>query len=499
MAGTSPGYGGYREVKGFGLGKFGPWGTGIILTTVLVLAFLPIVAGLAVTVVAVVAALPALVVALVPFGDSGRTVIQHIVWAARSRIANRRNTDAYASDILEEVPRGEHLPGVLAPLLPVSVDDGRGGKQCLVWNRRTGILSAILRVSPVGITLADEADANAWVAAYGGWLADLGFTPIISSVVFTVESSPTGGVNQRKYTLDRIVDSAPRVARQIMEAVVLQSRSSTADVSTIVTVNFDLSKASPEPKTLLEGASEVVRWLPRIESALAACGATVTDRATTPFLIRRVRAAFDPAIRMFLADGDSADDELLQWSDAGPIRTDTNNATDVYKHDSGYSVSWVLKETPNGIVRQQILLPLVSPGKYYRRFSMVYRPYKASEAAEIVEDEIRAGTLRRIWSAKTQRDETQREHDDRVRARKAAQEESLGAGLGRFTMYLTTTVRNENTLGAACADVEERFGGAKLRFRRARGAQAAVFAASLGLGIEPTSGLSRTPATRWLG
>ena len=75
----------------------------------------------------------------------------------------------------------------------------------------------------------------------------------------------------------------------------------------------------------------------------------------------------------------------------------------------------------------------------------------------------------------------------------------MGAGLGRFTMYITTTVRNEDTLPAACADVEERYGTAKLQFRRARGAQAAAFASSLGYGIEPTSGLSRTRAERWLG
>jgi hypothetical protein len=494
----APGFGGYRPIRGFGIGKLGKVGTTLIVITVVAIAASTFI-SLWATVYLTLLAVPILVLTVVPFGGSGRTAVQHAVWELRSYTGNATNTDAYSSDVLSEVEGGDHLPGVLAPLKPLTVDDGLGGKQCLIWNRRTGILSAILRVSPVGITLADEADANAWVRAYGAWLADLGYRPMITSVVFTVESSPTGGVNQREYILDRIVDSAPEITTRIMRNIVASSRSSTADVSTLVTINFDPSKASPEPKTLLEGASEVVRWLPGIESALAAAGATVTGRASTPFLIRRIRASFDPAIRMFLAEGELEEDELLQWRDAGPIRTDSNRKTDVYKHDSGYSVSWVLKDTPNGVVRQGILLPLVSPGKYYRRFSMVYRPFTAAEASEIVEKEISGGTIRRIFNSKTKKDETQRDHDDRVRARRAAQEESLGAGLGQFTMYLTTTVRNEESLPAACADVEERFGNAKLRFRRARGAQEATFAASLGLGIDPTSGLSRTAATRWLG
>lgn len=484
-------------MRGFGVGNIGTAGTVIIVLTVVTIAASTFF-SLKTAVVLTLLAIPILVLTVVPFGGSRRTPVQHLTWKGRDALATWNNTDAYSSDILSEVPGGDHLPGLLRPLKLLTVDDGLGGEQCLIWNRRTGTLSAVLRVSPAGITLADESTADAWVQAYGAWLADLGFQPMINSVVFTVESSPTGGVNQRDYILDRIDPDAPEIAQNIMRSIVSRSRSSTADVSTLVTINFDPQKASPAPRTLLQGASEVVRWLPGIESALAAAGATVTARATTPFIIRRVRAAFDPAIRMFLSDGESAEDELLRWRDAGPLRTDSNNSTDVYKHDSGYSVSWVMQETPSGVVRQHILLPLVSPGKYYRRFSMIYRPFKASEAAEIVEREITGGTVRRLFNQKTKKDETQRDHDDRVRARRAAQQESMGAGLGQFTMYLTTTVRNEETLAAACADVESRFGNTKIRFRRARGAQPATFAASLGLGIDPTSTLSRNAATRWL-
>jgi hypothetical protein len=495
VSGDIPAYGGFREVRGYGLGRLGTLETGVVAVVVGGLAFSTAI-SLWAALYGLVIAVPVVAISVVPIGASRRTVAAHTAWWMRAWSGRRSGTDAWVADVFEEVPRGENLPGVLAPLVPLDVEDGRGGTQCLIWNRRTGVLSAILMVSPTGMTLSDQGDANSWVAAYGDWLADLGFSPIINSVAFTTESSPSGGVDQRSYVLGRITPTAPRVARQIMESVAAQTRSTTADVVCRVTINFDLAHAAPVPKSLAEGCTEVVRWMPRCESALEAAGITVTGRASTAQVIRLLRRAFDPAITAWSGHDDMAVEDL-SWRDAGPIRTEPN--FDVYRHDSGFSVTWAFAEPPAGVVRQHILLPLVTPGRYIRRFSLVYRPYRAGEAGRIVEREIQAGTLRRAWNQKTKKDETQREYDDRVRARRAAQEESLGAGLGRFTMYVTTTTRNESTLAAACADVEQRYGAAKLRFRRARGAQASAFAAGLGVGIEPTSGLSKRAAERWLG
>lgn len=67
----------------------------------------------------------------------------------------------------------------------------------------------------------------------------------------------------------------------------------------------------------------------------------------------------------------------------------------------------------------------------------------------------------------------------------SAREEAQGAGVGRFTLYVTTTVLHPDDLPAAVADVEQRAGQSKLRLRRLRGAQSAGFAAALGVGIDP--------------
>ena len=68
--------------------------------------------------------------------------------------------------LLTDHPRGEDLPGPMAPMVPLSTDDGRGGSQGMLWDRRTGRLTVVIRVSPIGLDLADRGQADAWVAAF---------------------------------------------------------------------------------------------------------------------------------------------------------------------------------------------------------------------------------------------------------------------------------------------------------------------------------------------
>ena len=58
------------------------------------------------------------------------------------------------------------LPGVLAPLALLSAENGYGGRYGMVWDRRTGLLTATLRVVPASTWLADRSDADGWVASW---------------------------------------------------------------------------------------------------------------------------------------------------------------------------------------------------------------------------------------------------------------------------------------------------------------------------------------------
>ena len=483
-------YGGWREPRGWGLGTL-TGGQSARVGVVLMAAFFTFPLGFAVGVSALLAAVVFIAATVVPVGNI--TVSARLARGLRSIRARSNGSSSFVSGALTRHERKHDLPGLLAPLVPLSTDDGRGGKQVLLWHRITGHLTAILRVSPIGISLADVRDTDRWVASYGSWLADLGYKPMVTSVAITIDTAPTGGTTVADYVAGRIDPTSSPLARQILGELVAATPNAASDVTTSVSVTFDPKKASPAPPDLLAATAEVIRWLPGIESKLGSCGTSVLGRASTPWLIRRLRTAFDPAARGEAARGEASrtvstaaadSTDVLRWEDGGPVTAQDD--WDHYRHDTGFSVSWALDEAPRQDVTSRVLVPLMSPGVFPRRVTLLYRPFSAGAAAKLVEREIGGQSLRREWSKKTKRDETQRDRDDAHRARQAAQEEAQGAGLGLFTVWVTTTVTDKSLLPAAIADVEERAGQSKLRLRQCRGAQAAGFAASLGVGIDPS-------------
>ncbi|MDN5751478.1 MAG: hypothetical protein L0H64_23755, partial [Pseudonocardia sp.] len=387
-----------------------------------------------------------------------------------------------SAGVLTDHPRAYDLPGVLAPLVPLDVDDGRGGRHALLWDRNSGTLTAVLRCSPIGLDLADAAQTDLWVASWGVFLADLGYQPLVQHVAVTVDTAPSGGTTMRDHVAAALDPRAPALSRTVLDELVAITPTTAAEVDARLTVVFDPNRANPRPTDLFAAVVDVGRWLPGIETGLGACGVAVLGRATTSWLTGRIRVAFDPAARSEITRLDDRA-ALLAWSEAGPVVA--LESWDTYRHDSGISVSWALREAPRQAVAPRVLASLLTPGPYPRRVTWLYEPYPADHAAAKVEAEVTSGQIRRAWAARTHRDETQRERDDRDRALQSAREEAEGAGVGRFTVYLTTTVTDPDDLPAAVADLEQRAGQAKLRLRRLRGAQAAGFAAALGVGINP--------------
>ena len=507
-------YGNWRRARGFGIGSLSSTQTYILFGAIvmpLAASYSSLRAGLLVAPGSVLV----LGAMLVRIGGSSLTdVVGRRVRFSRARSAGWTEL---SGGLLTDHPRGEDLPGPMAPMVPLSTEDGRGGRQGLLWDRRTGRLTVVIRVSPVGLDLADRAQADAWVAAFGGFLADLGYQPMVRHVAITVDTAPSGGTTLRDYVAGRLDPAAPAAARAVMGELVDATPATSADVDTRVSVTFDPARANPRPTDLVSAVAEVTRWLPGLEASLAATGVAVLGRASVEWLIGRLRVAYDPASRGDVArvldqypanpprhavqhaapgyagpgyaspGGAQGADELLLWRDAGPLRA--SETWDRWWHDSGVSVSWALSEAPRQAVLSRVLIPLLAPGAFPRRVTLFYQPYPAEAAAAEVEREISNNAVRSAFARRTRRDETQRDRDDQARALQAAREEAEGAGVGTFTFYLTTTIAADTAddalLGAAAADVEQRAGQSKLRLRRLRGAQAAGFAAALGFGINP--------------
>lgn len=286
---------------------------------------------------------------------------------------------------------------------------------------------------------------------------------------------------------------APENARRLMGELVRQSPAAAAQVDTRVSITFDPASSPARPKELPDALAEFSRTLHGLTSSLGACGVTVLGRASAPELVGMVRTAFDPAergaISRALASPDPA--ALLTWADAGPVAAQEHH--DRYEHDSGVSVSWAWHEAPRQAVNSDVLARLVSPGRFPKRVTLQYVPSTAAEAARQLESEVNAAHFRAEVARRAGRDATAREIADRQRAEQSAHEEAAGAGMTDVNMFCTVTVLDPDDLHAAVADIEARVETAKIRLRRAWRAQAAGFAVTLPLGINPADLARRWP------
>ncbi len=480
-------YGGWRPRRGFGLGRLSEAQTAVIAGCVLVpLGMWILVAsfGLPILVVgvAVVVAIVVGVLTVVPHRTRGVSLGGALIIALRSASAQRRGWSEWESGVFTTHPRKGELPGVLAPLMPLTTKDGLGNPYGLLWDRRTGRLTASLRVAPVGTVLADEDRTDLWIGSFAAWQAALGYEPTVEWASITVESAPSSGTELADYVADRLDPAAPAIARETMTEVADAHRGSTADISVRVSLTFQPQRARPQPRDDAERVAEVSRALAGLEGDLPLCGVATLGRATAADITHWLRSAYDPHARGEIGRL-SEQQHLLDWGEAGPVKAQA--LADHYWHDSGWSCTWAMAALPNQLVTSNVLAPLVTPGRYHRRVTITYQPYPADQAGEVVTREATGSAFRREVRRRRGVDETARDRADEIRARQAAEEEARGAGVGLWGMYVTTTVEDPRRLPDAIADVESRARNSKLRLRRCWGWQHAGFAASLGVGIYP--------------
>ncbi|AXK34654.1 hypothetical protein DVA86_20385 [Streptomyces armeniacus] len=480
-------YGGWRLTRGIGLGNL-TLGQSLILLGLLITVMLT--AAVDIRLLLYVGPAAAVAAALTALRWRGEPLLETLLTIARWRHGVRAEQDVFTSGVVTLHKRGLDLPGLLAPVAILSCEDGDGGHYGMAWHRRSGHLTATLRVAAVSTALADQDSVDTWVSQWGAWLARLGHSPMVRWVAVTVDTAPDPGSSLEDYVAARLDPAAPANATALMHELVALSPAASAAVETRVSITFDPAR-SPEPcATFAEAVAEAGRNLAGLQHALGACGVTVLGRASAARLAGITRAAFDPVSRPEVAralahdprTGAEADpDALLGHGVAGPVAAREHRSH--YEHDSGTSVSWVWASAPRQHVTSEVLVPLLAPARHPKRVTLAYEPHAAEAAADHLQGEVNAAAFRAALRQRQQRAETATDLADRARAEQAAQEEAQGAGLGLYSMVITTTVTDPEALPRAVADVEQRAGTSKIKLRRARWSQAAAFAATLPLGI----------------
>jgi len=472
-------YSGWRRTRGMGLWGLSAGATTVVLGCVLVpllLAAVSIRLGLQ-------AALPAAALALVtlmrirgvPLGD---VAARRARWTIGT-FTGQRDLRAGALAPLEA---GLRLPGPLAHLELVRAEDGRGGHFGLVHDTRTRRLTATLRCAASSTWLVDGREADSWVANWHSWLASLGYAPAVRWVSVTVDSAPEPGTTLRDGVEARLDPDAPGDVQALMDELVRRSPGAAAHVETRVSITFDPAAMTGRLPELHDRAAEVSRLLSGFESQLASCGVTVLGRAAATDLAAVTRTAYDPQARGDVERALRGRHEI-DWQDAGPVAAREEWAH--YRHDSGVSVTWGWHEAPRQQVTSDVLTRLLSPGRYPKRVTLLYRPMSAGAAARVLEGQVNAAAFRDAYRRAQKRDETARDAADREQAQRAAHEEAAGAGVVLISMYVTVTAADTEELGEAVADIESRADQCKVQVRRLYAGQAVGFATTLPLGVWP--------------
>ncbi len=486
-------YGGWRRRRGIGLWGLGPAGTFAVLA-----AALMIVVVAAVRTTALLYVIPP-AVAAAGFGLAqvgGESLAFIALRRLRWSYASARKYTKYRAMVVAEHAPGLTLPGVLAPLALLSAEDGYGGRYGLVWDRRSGLLTATLRVVPASTWLAERSDADNWVANWGAWLASLGHLPALKWATVTVDTAPEPGSTLADAVASAADPSAPAAARQILGQLVEAAPAAAADVDTRVSLTFDPKAFPAAPRDLTVAVAETGRAIFGLESALGTCGVAVLGRLRATDIAGVIRTAFDPAARgeilRIAAHGRAGTStEALGWADAGPVGAE--EFPDHYRHDSGASVTWAWHEAPRQNVTADVLARLLAPGPYPKRVTLQYRPFPAAAATRVLEAEVNAAAFRAHYRHRTGRDETARDAHDQARARQAAVEEAAGAGVCLISLFATVTVSSVSALPRATAWMEAAAGSSKVRLRRMTYSQAAGFAVTLPCGICPAELSRRFP------
>ncbi|MBY5163296.1 SCO6880 family protein [Salsipaludibacter albus] len=478
-------YGGWRRARGWGL-----WGLSQGETVAVLAALLLPILALPFAWQITVALLPvsAVVVGAATIRVDGIPVGHAIARRWRFFQASRRGYTRYDAGVLTDHPDTWRLPGALATTKLLSVEDVTGREFGMVWNQRTGELTATLRCAAVSMGLVDPQVSDGWVAAWHAWLARLGHEPTVRHVAVTIDSAPEPGSRLAANVAAATVDDAPADAVALLEELVAKSPAAAADVETRVSITFQPDAGPRKLADQAERTAEVSRLLRGMESALGGCGVAVKGRATAAELAGLLRVAYDPHSRgevtSALAHGWTS---LIGWDTAGPIGAD--EAWNRYVHDSGMSASLVWQEPPRQVVPSQVLEPLLTPQPFATRVTLLYRPLPAAAAAAHVDDEVNAATFRDALRRRQGRDQTARDQADHDRAVQAAREEAAGAGMVRCDLYVTVTIddHDDHALAEAVATVRSAAEASKIRLRPLNGSQQLGFQTTLPAGLDPAA------------
>ncbi|CAB4896578.1 MAG: hypothetical protein F2825_00265 [Actinobacteria bacterium] len=514
-AGAAPRtYGNWRRPTSPGLPRLGLLGTAAALSSLVLVMFVQISAGLLPA--AVVATLCVAGVAPLAWRNrAGRNGWQVLLAKAAWRLGRRRRQHLYRSALVSPIAFGAtRLPGLLASTRLLRAVTAHGEQFALIALPSTRHYAVLIRCDPEGSQLVDVETVDEWVASWGGWLASLGHEASLEACTVTIETAPDPGSRLAAEVDSLLTADAPALSRAVLTEAAASYPRGSAAVTAYVTLTFTArTRAHREAEGLLgatygktkgrsknvagtaasvrvrseqEMAAQIGRRLPLLLHQLRTAGAGTGRAMTAAEVIQTVRVAYDPGCAPLLDRASAAQDQqhgpagLVDWASAGPAGQ--VEAWDHLRHDSGASITWQMVDPPHGAVTCRVLEQLLEAHDSLarKRVTLIYRPHDPASAAQVADADVRTA----IGRATARPGESRAaETLALTAARQAAAEQAAGAGLVRFSLLVTATVTDPAQLGQAGELIDQLGPACQLRLRRCYGSQAAAFTAALGVGV----------------
>lgn len=384
----------------------------------------------------------------------------------------RRRQHIYLTGLASPVSETHRLPGILAKSQLWEAETGLREPLGVVIIPQSRHYTVALRCQTEGMDLVDQEVVDQRVARMGMLLSALCREPLLVQAQVIVDTTPDQGLALAAEVNATTKEDAPPLAKTILDEIVRTYPVGAAHVQTWAVLTF----RPPTRGTWTDEAMcrEIATRLPHIVTGLLGAGASAVTPMSAADLALTVSSAYDPvsaaraAVR--IAPG---------WENAGPVAT--QETWEHYRHDSAVSRTWGQMEAPRGVVYSSTFSRLAEPDPALlrKRVAIIYRPYSPGAAAVLVERDRKDA----IFTANKKKQATARDSVDIMAAEQAAHEEATGAGIVRFTVLVTATVRDETALEDAEALVLARAGEARVALRTMYRTQAAAFAASLPTGV----------------
>lgn len=354
------------------------------------------------------------------------------------------------------------LPGIPGRL---SVTPAPSTGAALVLDRRTGTVTAVLRVASAGFVLEDGATQDHKVAGWGRALASLCQQTAIVRVQVLTRTLPAGPMGAGSWRRQAAADGP--WAACVLAELVAQAESTTDRRETLLALALRAPHGRRALRATVMGTLE--RSLSSFADALVAAELTPLGWLDPGGLGAVLHAAFDPEAAA-RACGELAAGRLL-----GPMGVAEH--WDHLRTDGAvHAVYWVV-EWPRSEVHPAFLQPLLLAPGARRTVTLLAEPLPPGKALR----EIRRAKAEHAADT-AQRNRLGQIEDEAVRAEQrdlARREAELVAGHGdlRFTGLITVTAYTPEDLAAGCAATESAAAQAMCEVRRLVGQQGHAHAA----------------------